>query len=220
MTAHAHDHGSEDAVRPRTIRRPRWLVPAVGVGVVAGGLVLAGVIPLTTMIYAGLFGGMLLMHLGGHGGHGGHGAHGWSGGAGRREPQRAGGRGKERIRPRRRGRPRSRRRRPGRSRQPAAHRQLPLTPTEPSSERAGELPPVLGGPRPRTCLGATSPRHLGMVGGDERPLELAHACQCIANNGHHLSYRDGSPDRLELGAVGTINRPAPPFLARQDLRRA
>lgn len=82
MTAHAHDHGSEDAVRPRTIRRPRWLVPAVGVGVVAGGLVLAGVIPLTTMIYAGLFGGMLLMHLGGHGGHGGHGAHDGPGGLG------------------------------------------------------------------------------------------------------------------------------------------
>lgn len=45
---------------------------SVVVAVVVGGLVVAGVVPLSTVLYAGLFGGMILMHLGGQG-HGGHG---------------------------------------------------------------------------------------------------------------------------------------------------
>jgi hypothetical protein len=50
---------------------------------IAGGiavtLVLAGFLSLATVVYAGLFGGMMLMHLGAHGGHDatgrGHAAH-------------------------------------------------------------------------------------------------------------------------------------------------
>ena len=81
MTTYVHDpapHGGAagDAERPsrRSIAsaRPRWLLPAVGAALVAGALVVAGVVSLSTVLYAGLFGGMILMHMGGHG-HGGHG---------------------------------------------------------------------------------------------------------------------------------------------------
>jgi hypothetical protein len=83
MTAHVHDpaaHGGhaspvETAAEPRraTIARPRWLMPAVVGGMVVGALVVAGILPLSIVFYAALFGGMVLMHVGGHGGHGGHG---------------------------------------------------------------------------------------------------------------------------------------------------
>ena len=53
-------------------RRPGWLLPALAIGVLAIGLLVAGVVSLSTVLYAGAFGGMLLMHGGGHG----HGAHG------------------------------------------------------------------------------------------------------------------------------------------------
>jgi hypothetical protein len=60
--------------------RPRWLLPGMVSGLVAAALVVAGVVPLSTVLYVGMFGGMLLMHLGGHGGHGrapgGHDGHG------------------------------------------------------------------------------------------------------------------------------------------------
>ena len=52
--------------------RPRWLAPLAVAVVIAAVLVLAGVVALSTVFYAGLFGGMILMHLGGHG-HGGRG---------------------------------------------------------------------------------------------------------------------------------------------------
>lgn len=93
MTAHVHDpatHGG-GAPAPRatgvpqtTAARPRWLLPGVLVALVAGALVVAGVVSLSTVVYAGLFGGMILMHVGGHG-HGGH------GGAGRGDGGHAGG---------------------------------------------------------------------------------------------------------------------------------
>lgn len=82
MTAHAHDPAAHtDSGRPSpaarrrspATSRPRWLVPGLLVAALAAGLVLAGVLSLTTVIYAGLFGGMILMHVGGHGGHGGYG---------------------------------------------------------------------------------------------------------------------------------------------------
>lgn len=47
-------------------------------GLLAMGLVIAGLVSASTAISAGLVGGMLLMHLGGHG-HGGHGGHGRTG---------------------------------------------------------------------------------------------------------------------------------------------
>lgn len=53
--------------------RPPWLVPALAVGVAAVALVIAGVLSASMVLYAGLVGGMLLMHLGGHGAHGAHG---------------------------------------------------------------------------------------------------------------------------------------------------
>lgn len=81
MTAHAHDpsaHGSFDSETAPSARasmpstRPRWLLPGLVGAAVVGGLVVAGVLSLEAVLYIGLFGGMLLMHAGGHG-HGGHG---------------------------------------------------------------------------------------------------------------------------------------------------
>ena len=82
MTAHVHDPATHSGgMRPgatptdgasTTSSRPRWLVPSLVVAVVVGGLVVAGVLSLSTVLYAGLFGGMILMHTGGHG-HSGHG---------------------------------------------------------------------------------------------------------------------------------------------------
>ena len=83
MTAHAHDPAAHtDGRRPlpagtgatkATAARPRWLMPGLLVVIAAAGLVVAGVLSLSTVLYAGLFGGMILMHVGGHGGHGSHG---------------------------------------------------------------------------------------------------------------------------------------------------
>jgi hypothetical protein len=84
MTAHVQDpsmpvdeavdtHPGDTRARG-TSPRPRWLMPGIAAGVVVTGLVLAGVVSFSTALYAGLFGGMLVMHLGGHGMHGGHGA--------------------------------------------------------------------------------------------------------------------------------------------------
>jgi len=92
MTIHVHDPSvdADDSVRGdatatghpgAAFRRPAWLLPALAIGVVGIGLVVAGVASLTTVLYVGAFGGMLLMHLGGHG-HGGHG----NGGHGNRGP--------------------------------------------------------------------------------------------------------------------------------------
>ena len=75
MTAQAHDHSLPAAPpAPATTgsTRPRWLLPALIGTAVVGSLVVFGVLSLSTVLYAGLFGGMLLMHTGGHGGHAGH----------------------------------------------------------------------------------------------------------------------------------------------------
>jgi hypothetical protein len=94
MTTHAHDPASHaDSRRPgsaadatTTAARPRWLLPGLAAGIIIiGALVVGGVLSLSTVLYAGMFGGMLLMHLGGHGGHGGHGRHGPHAGHGRDE---------------------------------------------------------------------------------------------------------------------------------------
>ena len=77
MTTDVHDHSQQATaarVAPMGRSRPRWLVPGLIAVITGAGLVLAGVIPFSTALSAGLIGGMLLMHLGGHGGHGGHGA--------------------------------------------------------------------------------------------------------------------------------------------------
>ena len=106
MTAHVHDpattpvddagDGPVGSSSREMSTRPRWLMPGIAVGVVVAGLVLAGVISLSTALYGAMFGGMLLMHLGGHGmhgahgggGHGGHRSGGSSGGRASSEPQR------------------------------------------------------------------------------------------------------------------------------------
>jgi hypothetical protein len=83
MTTHAHDPSTHRVGQsaPATIgarstsTRSRWLLPALAVGIVAAALVVAGVVSLSTVLYAGLFGGMILMHVGGHGDHGRHGGH-------------------------------------------------------------------------------------------------------------------------------------------------
>jgi len=91
MTAHAHDPAAVSGATPESApdggastspTRPRWLLPGLTIALVAGALVAAGVVPLSTVLYAGLFGGMIFMHVGGHGhgghgggGHGGHAAH-------------------------------------------------------------------------------------------------------------------------------------------------
>ena len=68
MTVRTHD-----STGTRRFGRPRWLGPLAVAAVIAAVLVLAGVVALSTVFYAGLFGGMILMHVRGHG-HGGHGA--------------------------------------------------------------------------------------------------------------------------------------------------
>lgn len=81
MTAHdpaAHTDGRRPSPTitggaNATAARPRWLMPGLLVVIAAAGLVVAGVLSLSTVLYAGLFGGMILMHVGGHGGHGSHG---------------------------------------------------------------------------------------------------------------------------------------------------
>ncbi len=88
MTTHVHDpsidgdaHPSRSAGTdpPQSVpARPRWLLPGLAAALVAAGLLAAGVVSLSTIIYVGVFGGMLLMHLGGHG-HGGHGGGGHAG---------------------------------------------------------------------------------------------------------------------------------------------
>ncbi len=89
MTAHPHDPSSHaaDSSLDRSVpaahrepapARPWWLLPALVAGALAAGLVIAGLVSPSTAISAGLLGGMLLMHLGGHG-HGGHGGHGGGG---------------------------------------------------------------------------------------------------------------------------------------------
>jgi hypothetical protein len=91
MTVHAHDPAvPADGARPEptgratgtTAARPRWLVPGLAIGIIAATLVIAGVLPFSTVLYAGLIGGMFVMHLGGHGGHGGHGSNSGNGGNG------------------------------------------------------------------------------------------------------------------------------------------
>ena len=93
MTAHVHspsaqgESGPPDpSTRSRGARRatgPRWLLPGLAVGIIAAALVAAGVLSISTVLYAGLFGGMILMHAGGHGGHGNDGSHGSARDAGR-----------------------------------------------------------------------------------------------------------------------------------------
>ena len=88
MTSHSHDPaaGAIDPLRRSTATdppasrpaRPRWLLPGLAAAAVGIGLVLAGVVSASTLLYVALFGGMLLMHLGGHG-HGGQGAQGGHG---------------------------------------------------------------------------------------------------------------------------------------------
>lgn len=86
MTAHAHAHRTQSAPTAKQSARPRWLLPALVVGVVVGALVVFGVLSPSAVLYGGLIGGMLLMHVRGHGGHGGgsgqggHGGHGGSAG--------------------------------------------------------------------------------------------------------------------------------------------
>jgi hypothetical protein len=75
MAATEHDH----SVHQQTQRdggttqpaRPSWFLAALGAAAVGIGLVIAGMISATTLIYVGVIGGMLLMHLG-HAGHGSH----------------------------------------------------------------------------------------------------------------------------------------------------
>jgi len=67
MTTHV-EHSSE-----RTARRPRWLLPALGVALIAAALVATGILSPSSLLSIGLFGGMIGMHLFGHGAHGGHG---------------------------------------------------------------------------------------------------------------------------------------------------
>lgn len=64
--------GSAPAVLLAAISRSRWLVPGVAIATLMGALVVTGVLSVSTVLYIGLFGGMMLMHLGGHGMHGGH----------------------------------------------------------------------------------------------------------------------------------------------------
>jgi anti-sigma factor RsiW len=67
MTTHV-EHSSQ-----RTARRPRWLLPALGLALIAAALLATGILTPSSLLSIGLFGGMIGMHLFGHGAHGGHG---------------------------------------------------------------------------------------------------------------------------------------------------
>ena len=71
MTAHVHNHSDAEPAR-RANALPRWLIPGLAIAFVVAGLILAGVVSLSTALFLGFFGGMILMHTGGHGAHGGH----------------------------------------------------------------------------------------------------------------------------------------------------
>ena len=90
MMAHINDSstrrtdeatGASPAVRANGSTRPRWLLPALAGGLVVAVLFAFGVVSPSAVLYGGLFGGMLLMHFGGHGHHHGHGG-GTTGGVG------------------------------------------------------------------------------------------------------------------------------------------
>ena len=94
MTTHVHEASGEGSAASDSgsavatdrsasaFEVPRWLLPALSLGVVVIGLVVAGVLSFSTVLFVAGFGGMLLMHTGGHGGHGGHDGHGGSPDAG------------------------------------------------------------------------------------------------------------------------------------------
>ena len=70
-TQHEQTHGAPEAAAGQ---RRRWLIPALAIGgAIAAVLVISGLVSASLLVYAALFGGMFLMHAGGHGGHGGHG---------------------------------------------------------------------------------------------------------------------------------------------------
>jgi hypothetical protein len=66
MTIHARETGS---------RRPRWLLPVLVAAAAGLGLAILGIVPVSTLLSVAVFGGMIVMHLGGHGSHGGHSGH-------------------------------------------------------------------------------------------------------------------------------------------------
>jgi hypothetical protein len=73
MTAPALDQSTQAAQSATGSARPRWLMPAIVGGILVGALVVLGVLSPSVVLYGGLMGGMVLMHVGGHGGHGAHG---------------------------------------------------------------------------------------------------------------------------------------------------
>jgi hypothetical protein len=108
MNAHVHGPTSEGGGandgapvgRARaTLRRRPWLVPSAFAALLVGGLVIAGIVSLSTVLYLVLFAGLMLMCMGGHG-HGGqgHGAHGSAHDADERLLQRSSGALPERLR--------------------------------------------------------------------------------------------------------------------------
>ncbi len=79
MNAHVHNQADADPARRVASEAgladgalPRWLLPGLAIAIVGAGLVLAGVVSISTVLFLGFFGGMILMHTGGHGAHGGH----------------------------------------------------------------------------------------------------------------------------------------------------
>ena len=74
MTGHAHPIPDVTERRSPTepAARPRWLIPTLIAVPLVGALLAFGLVSPNALLYIGLFGGMMLMHMGGHG-HGGHG---------------------------------------------------------------------------------------------------------------------------------------------------
>ena len=77
MTARVREPAAASAPPPVRLggaarkSRSRWLVPGLLIAALVGVLLVADVVALSTVVYAGLMAGMLLMHTGhGHGGHG------------------------------------------------------------------------------------------------------------------------------------------------------
>ena len=78
MTGHSQPLAASPGPRSATDERPRWLVLILlGVPVV-GALLLFGFVSPATVLYAGLFGGMMLVCMRGHDRHAGQRGHGHS----------------------------------------------------------------------------------------------------------------------------------------------
>ena len=72
MTGHSQPLARSPGTHSAMEQRPGWFVPLLVGALVVGALLVFGFVSPATALYAGLFGGMMLVCMGGHGGHASH----------------------------------------------------------------------------------------------------------------------------------------------------